>query len=353
MSIETSPYEGQLDRLNGKLCFGRVVSVDATSRTARCRTLGNAAHGTDDQDLTTVKIMHTAWHPDGSYAVAIPPLDSLVIIGFVNSEAVLFGAYPISNTFGGGGRTNQEDLLPGDYAFVTAAGSRVIIRSGGTVEIESTKGCRTYWLPKGETINSVCQNYELEPSGGFIHWYVDEDTQETQLHLKAYDSADEAVNAVDLKVGTTDSGALLDLNIGPTDGEYEVTAPTLSLQVQADGSTDLDIAAGKFTASIDAEGNATVTAAGDVELTTTGDITASSGGTVSIEAATAQKFKAPLTAIGADGTELLEQLALLIDAIGKIQILTRVGQAAPIMVSAEWADVAAIKAKIVAITGSL
>ena len=147
MATEQSPYEGQLDVLAGKICLGQVVDIDSDSRTVRVKTLGNKMHGTDDQDLQNVKIGHLLWNADGSYGISMPMINSYYLVGFINSEPVLLCSYPLSNTEGGGGRDDMEDLLPGDFAFVSSSGSSLIVRSGGTVEIQSTPNCRTFWLP--------------------------------------------------------------------------------------------------------------------------------------------------------------------------------------------------------------
>jgi hypothetical protein len=284
---DQSPYEGMLDGLGGKISLGQVIDIDADSRTVRVKTLGNANHGTDDQDLPNVKVLHMAWNPDGSYALAMPLIGSYYIIGYINSEPVLLGAYPLSNTSDGGGRDNQQNLLPGDYAFVTAQGSSVIIRSGGTVELQSTPNCRTWWLPTNETITTVCQNQEIDTSGGFSHWTIDPNTGATLLEVKAYTDFN-ADTAVDLQVGTTSSGAALDLEIGPTDENLNVTSPTFSLTVQADGTTALNVGSGQVTINITPDGkisintqsDANITVGGDANVNTTGDCNVTAGGNV-------------------------------------------------------------------------
>lgn len=278
---DQSPYEGMLDRLGGKISLGQVVSIDSKSRTARVRTLGNKDHGNDDQDLQNVKILHHSWNPDGSYAVSMPIVGSYYIVGYVNSEPVLIGAYPLSNTFGAGGRTNQQDLLPGDYAFVTAAGSSLIIRSGGTVEIQSTLGCRTWWLPTHETITTVCQNLEVDTAGGFTHWTVDPDAGTTLLETKAYTDID-AGTAVDLQVGTTSSGAIIDLAVGATDESLSIPSPTLALQVQADGTTTLNVGQGNVTITITPDGKVSISTAADTSLTVGGKTSITSTGDVEV-----------------------------------------------------------------------
>lgn len=294
MSVESSPYEGQLDRLNGKFCLAIVTAVDADNRFLTCRSIGSLEAGTDDQYLPNVKIGHIAWNTNGCYGVYIPQIGEYIVVAFINSEPISLCSYPLSDTTVGGQPDNQvDDLQPGDWAIVgigqAIGGSRIIMRSAGTVEIESTKGCRTYWLPMFDTINTVCQNYELEPTGGYLHWTVDPDTAVTVLDLKAYDT-DEADNAVRLQLGTADSGALVDLALGATDDNLDIPTPNLSLQIQPDGTTALNIGQGKITINMTPDGNVTVsidsdldvTVKGKVSLDVTGDVDATIEGKTSV-----------------------------------------------------------------------
>lgn len=74
---------------------------------------------------------------------------------------------------------------------------------------------------------------------------------------------------------------------------------------------------------------------------------------LSLEAKSSAKIKSPKVAIGSDGTELLDQIAKLIDALGKVQPISPVGPCTPIQATPQWADVMSIKSKIKEITGSL
>lgn len=281
--IEKSPYEGTLDTLNGRMCLGKVVTVDGNARTCRVRTIGTAMFGTDDQDLQNVKCQHMVWDPAGSYAVVLPTIGSYVIVAFVNSEPIIVGAYPLSLSDDDGSLTVQQDLLPGDMAFVSSTGSSVIIRSAGTVEIESTKGCRTYWFPIKETITTVCQNWELNPSGGYQNWTTDSVTGNTVLDTKAFDNA-VPVNAARMQMGTSDSGALVDLAIGPVDENLDISAPTLTLQIQADGTTNLSVGSGGVTVEITPAGAVTMTTQSDINVTSSGDVNITASGDMNLMA---------------------------------------------------------------------
>lgn len=304
---EQSPYEGQLDSLNGRFCLGRVISVNNSvptapdgadspptrERTLNVRTLGLIG-STDDQQLPNVKIAHFAWTASGGYGVYIPIVGEYVIVAFINSEPVVLGSYPLSQTIAGGQPANQtDDLMAGDFAFVTGAGSRVIIRSAGTVEIESTKGCRTYWLPSFETINTVCQNYELEPSGGYVHWYVDPDTGETNLQTVAYDNGNPEF-AVSTEVGTTSAdGQIFNLNVGPVDEDtLEIDTPNLTVQIASDGTTTVNVGQGKImltltpdgTVTLETDSDANINVGGDANINTDGDTNIVASGDANVTA---------------------------------------------------------------------
>lgn len=283
--IESSPYEGQFDSLNGKTCLGRVTAVDADSRTVRVKTLGDKTAGTDDQDLQNVKMLHLAWHPEGDYALFLPRVGTYVVVLFINSEPYMVGVYPLSNTFGAGGRTNQEALLPGDFGMMTVAGNSLIVRSGGTIEISSTKGCRTYWLPSDETITSVCQNFELEPAGGRLHWTVDPKSSATTMEWLMWDNADTPTAGVKVQAGTTDAGPVFDMKVGPLDANLDVTSPTCEVSIAVDGTTTVNVGPGKVTMTLAPDGSFTVQTSGAVNVNCGADANVTASGNVNVKGA--------------------------------------------------------------------
>jgi phage gp45-like len=74
---------------------------------------------------------------------------------------------------------------------------------------------------------------------------------------------------------------------------------------------------------------------------------------IEIEASSTAKLKSPKIAIGSDGTELLNELVELINALGQQTIITPTGPASPISASPQWSQVASISQKINGIKGSL
>lgn len=63
-------------------------------------------------------------------------------------------------------------------------------------------------------------------------------------------------------------------------------------------------------------------------------------------------IKSPKVAIGKEGVELLDQLAKLVDALGKVIAISPVGPCSSLMSSPNWAMVEQVKAKIKEITGA-
>lgn len=73
----------------------------------------------------------------------------------------------------------------------------------------------------------------------------------------------------------------------------------------------------------------------------------------SVDAKVSIKLKALKIAIGSDGIELFDQLIQMIDALGKVQVISPVGPCTPFMATPGWTAVELIKAKLTVIKGSL
>lgn len=65
------------------------------------------------------------------------------------------------------------------------------------------------------------------------------------------------------------------------------------------------------------------------------------------------KIKSPKIAFGTDGTELLDQITKLIDAIGKLTAISPVGPCAALIAAPQWSGVDAVKSAITGIKGTL
>lgn len=277
MAVERSPYEGVLDdRLSGNTCLGKIVSVNPNERTCRVKTIGQKGR-TDTLDLLNVKWLSlsssTGEDEDDDFTI-IPRVGQYGVITFINSEPYIMGFYRPTTTYldekdraSAQTNINSDDLSAGDRVIKTIAGNRVILRSGGTVEIESNKLCRTYWIPSRRIMNSVCGTYELEVDGGFMHWTRDTETGKTTLRYFIYDAANPTA-ALDLQFGTTESAnKFIVAKLGSLNPDtLAIEKTSFDLGVEKDGTTSLTIGEGSKT-SLKISGTT-----GNIELKTEGEV---------------------------------------------------------------------------------
>ena len=225
MSKEYSPYEqGGFPDLAGQTALGKIISVDKNTRTCRVKTLGKKGI-TDDQDLWNVQWIQLSSSVDGSQDTVIPEINTYGVVIFINNEPYIFGYYTPINSEGDDQKPNQEDLGPGSKVFKTSAGNKVIIHSGGSVEVQSTDICRTYWLPSRNLITSICMEYEIEASGGYRYWHRDSKTDDTTLKEVVFDNTDPTV-AVQTEQGANVDGSTFSQKIGALDDQNEVDDTT-------------------------------------------------------------------------------------------------------------------------------
>lgn len=151
--------------------MGKIISVDPNARTCRAKTVGLPGY-TDDLDLQDVRILHNAWHGEGDEETFIPRANSYCAILFVGNEPFIIGYVPLQNASGTAnpGSNYSQNLQPGDKTTATVAGNRITLRSGGALEVISTLGCRTYYIPTIEMVYTLCQQWELDTNGGYLHW---------------------------------------------------------------------------------------------------------------------------------------------------------------------------------------
>lgn len=270
---DQSPYENYLNR-TGMVCIGQVVAVDAPGRRLRCKTIGINAHGMDDLDLYNVRILHGLWHAEGDDEVRIPRTKSYGVILFVGTEPIWLGSLPLDISSGEPEREKSLDLNPGDYGVQTVAGNKVIVRTGGTLEVQSTQQCRTFWIPSQNLMTSVCQNFELEAAGGTLKWTLDKETEDTTLTLNAWNSLT-PTHKLRLQVGKVDDSddLLVDVATGPVDDKLELASRAFQVQIKNNGSMFVQFGDKKAILTIDSEtGNTTFTTEGTLTGTVKKDV---------------------------------------------------------------------------------
>ena len=85
---------------------------------------------------------------------------------------------PTRSTAAGGSTTDVSfkgrrlDLQPGDMAWATRDENFVILRRGGVLQIGSTDLSQRIYVPVGNFIYDVCENYSMEALGGSLRWNV-------------------------------------------------------------------------------------------------------------------------------------------------------------------------------------
>lgn len=235
---DKSPYEGAIDdKLDGKTCFARITGVDADLRRCDAVSLGRANGGTDDLDLRGVQWINLSATIDGDEDTILPVIGSYGVVIFIGNEPYILGYYkPIPDS---GDQPPQENLAlnPGDKVFKTAGGNRITLRAGGTIEVQSTDLCRTYYIPSRNLITHVCQEMELETDGGSIDWTRDRDTQETLYHAEYFDNLEPETMVVEERGSASDGESVFTTTIGPYDPVGgDVLLPTYAETIAADGS---------------------------------------------------------------------------------------------------------------------
>jgi hypothetical protein len=359
MARELSIYEGTLDGRNGLTCLGRITNVDADARRCRVKTIGLKG-ATDDLDLYNVQWVSLTAHDQGDECTFIPRAGQYGVVLFINSEPYITGFFSTLPAEPGVVNSNKVKLKPGDWIVKTIGENRIIVRGGGSIEVESSKMCHTYWLPARNLISSVCKEYELECDGGFFFWTRDKKTDATKLEFFAYNSL-KPTNACSVQMGTGVGGELLRVIAGSCDGKPDIQNSVFKLLVQPTGDTTLDVGNGKATLSIKgATGDTSLVTKGKLTITTTGDAALTSAGalkqvgkTASVEGTTSAQLKSNKVAIGNSGTELLDQIVTALKAIGMLTPPTAVGPTAPFQSAPQWSQVQAAIGKIESIKGSI
>lgn len=284
------------------MMLGRIVQVDAKARRARVKTLG-VDPLTNDLDLYNVRWLHEAWNYDGDDSTYVPRVGTYVIVAFVNRDAFILGCIPLDVSNGNFQEANSNELNPGDKIIATIGGNRFVLRTGGAIEVVSTPACRTFYLPSENLINTICQNYELLISGGYVKWTLDKKEETTSADVKIWDALSPTA-AVRLQAGhipdpltedTTEraitpppeADSIFSLSAGPLNTEnLDFEKLSCLLRIKKDGTAYLDIGPGKASLLITSE-------TGDIELATKGlvkaliektlELTIKEGATLTVE----------------------------------------------------------------------
>lgn len=244
-NTKASPWESgntQRAQLDNFFCLGRITKVYAEQRQVEVKTFGNGRK--TDQHIPRAQWLSADAHPDGDESGAMPRVNSYCMVFFVNGEPYVWGFLKPLTSNGSAVNPNSqlEELQEGDRILFTTAGNKIILRSHGEIQIESTGSCRTIYFPEGHVINTLCRNYEFRTDGGTIDWINPNEEQDNTICRTEYrQNVDRAKIVVETR-GYIDDGEYItreEIGIGTDDGD--ITSQTYTRESKPDGTTRLFI----------------------------------------------------------------------------------------------------------------
>jgi hypothetical protein len=330
-----SPFESQSSykqETNNKLSWGRITRVFPEQRMAEVKTYGQQGM-TNDLHIAKCQWLSSDAHYEGDETSVIPRINSFCVVAFIDSEPIIIGFFkPLSEAGDASTGKKLEAGNEGDKIITTVAGNKIILRSSGEIQIESTPGCRSTWFPQEDLLNHLCRNYEFRTEGGTIDWvnidrkrkytYLRKETRDTsnrkniileesgtvnaddtsiiyKKRIGAGNNTDGGINKIvhtvqvkntgetDILIATADSQAGYKLNIKPSGQTSLNIADKAKLNIEPSGKTNYNVA-GKANVSIEPSGD-TIIDVGPGKST----IKISASGNIEVIATTKVKVKAP------------------------------------------------------------
>lgn len=123
-----------------------------------------------------------------------------------------------------------------------------------------------------------------------------------------------------------------------------------SIKIDKEEGT-LTIVSGKISIALEKSSQRVALKAKELEVTS--DKVGIKSKETKIEGSQTVKISGPKIAIGGNGTELIDTICSLVDAIGTLTAISPIGPCTPLTAAPSWASVTALKAKLSAIKGSL
>lgn len=176
-------------------------------------------------------------------------------------------------------KVGRQNLNPGDIMLRTRDENFMILRRGGVLQLGATPIAQRLYLPIGNVIRDMCENYGLFTLGGELTWTVEraETTisgdAPTQLALKVKQAANEAEHIATVTLGshTDDDDLVLSLRIAASGDVGAET--TIDLKMTKDGGIVWAV-----------KKNYEMTTQGDISLSSGQRLTLSGGTSTSISA---------------------------------------------------------------------
>lgn len=197
----------------------------------------------------------------------------------IHAPAFVLGFQAPFDTTNVGYRAGRQNLNPGDIMLRTRDDNFVILRRGGVLQIGATSIAQRFFLPIGNFIRDICENYELNTLGGKLSWLV-ERTEETttgdaltKLHLLAKAKANDPEHIASLSIGSHGEGNPVTLELAVNESGAAGAKRKVLLQVTAEGKVLWDL-----------EGDWEITTKKKLTVKAIGDASLSSDGNFSIAA---------------------------------------------------------------------
>ena len=311
--------------------LGRIINVDIAHWTVDIQTLYSHRVLFGVQVGTPYLHFHSG---EGIYAmpevgavvqVALPSDGDPFVIAFVTVHEES-GQEPTQHdtegqetdiTFSAG----RPPLQQGDIVLRGRDGNTVWLHRGGVLEVGSTAVSKRVYLPIGNIIRDVCENYEMFHFGGELRWITETDENSpdsdapTRFVLAARDNAQDENNTVQLSIGHVDDSVRVRLVVAPNNIEpitERVTSSVFDFYVDSDGNVTTTIGESE-TREVNGDMNVTVRGSvtldyGATDLTIGGDFNIDVDGSHNLTATSSRErlssskvIDSPVIKLGGDG----------------------------------------------------
>lgn len=243
--MENTPHEGKMAKLNNKLVFFRVQSVDKDARTVQCVTWSAPDEPGDDLTLSKVKTLSMSNHVNGAESIHLPEAGACGVIAFVESQPYILGYFhpddPDSVVSNDKDFNNNRTLInSGDTIFYQKLKNFIAIRNSGVIEIESTPLLKILMLPDRGELSTFCLNYDFQANGGSVVWATTDKEKTTKLTAIIKDQVG-AKKVIRIEGGNVDDDHILTLKTGTPNKAQGIDAPNFSLAIKDTGETTVKV----------------------------------------------------------------------------------------------------------------
>jgi hypothetical protein len=229
-------------------------------------------------------------HPDGEdggYVMPEPGAMAVVVFTSDGNQFVVGYYMPQSEALGSAGI--RPKMNPGDLVLATRDHNRVVLRRGGVVEVSSTPLAQRFYIPMGNLIHDVFEQWKGTSIVGEFSWLHDpidpevanndpEKDVKVLYTWKTREKVQDEFASIELRAGhVDDEGGYVELKIAPQGGDQ-----MLLYRIKSDGSIEVTM---KGTLKYEADGAMEFITKDSIKLSTGGfEMTADSGGATKIKA---------------------------------------------------------------------